>query len=119
MRQYIGATDYSAVVVKHTAGRGIVEQLATDGKLDGLRRKLADDVRRLADEKLEAINIISSLDDRRMQDVLWEYYIHAAVNWDVAARDAGYSTRQALRIHGQALQILREKMSLNVMMDMQ
>lgn len=94
-----------------------MEQLATDGKLDGLRRKLAEDVRRLADEKLEAINIISSLDDRRMQDVLWEYYIHAAVNWDVAAHDAGYSKRQALRIHGQALQILRRKMSLNVTVD--
>jgi hypothetical protein len=114
MRIYLSATDYSSVVVKHSAGRGSVEQLATDGKLDTLRRRLSADVERLAGEKLEAISIIGSLEDKRMQDVLWEYYIHAAVNWDTAARAAGYSRRQALRIHGQALQILREKMALNV-----
>lgn len=118
MRIYLSATDYSNVAVKHSAGRGSVEQIATDGKLETLRRRLARDVERLETEKLEAISIISSLEDQRMQAVLWEYYIHAADSWAAAGLATGYSERQAQRIHGQALQILREKMSLNVTRDM-
>lgn len=118
MRICLSATDYSAVVVRHSASRGIVERIATDGKLDTLRRRLEDDIRRLAAEKMEAIALIGSIEDARMQDVLWEYYIRAAKNWDRAAENCGYSKRQAIRLHGQALQILRGKMSSNVTGDM-
>ena len=112
MRTYLGATDYSAVVVKHSTGRGPTERMATNERLDRLRRRLEQDVQRLADEKLEAIALIGTLDDNRMQAVLWEYYIHAARNWEEAGQAAGYSERQARRIHGQALQQIR--LSLNV-----
>ena len=114
---YLGATDYSAVVVKHSQDRGPTERLATDSRLESLRRKLAADIDRLADEKLVAISLIGMLEDARMQDILWEYYIRAvAKNWEEAGARCGYSERQARRIHGQALQLLR--MSLNVRNDL-
>ena len=35
---YLSATDYSSVVVKHSADRGSVERIATSGKLATLER---------------------------------------------------------------------------------
>lgn len=108
MRIFLSATDYSAVVVKHSASRGNVERMATDSRMEQLRKRLEREAERMAEYKLDAIALIGVLDDLGMQAVLWEYYIHAATNWDEAACRAGYSTRHAHRLHGQALEILRK-----------
>lgn len=114
MRTFLGATDYSAVVVMHSADRGPTERMATDERLDKLRQKLEEDVARLAEEKLEAIGLICSLDDSRMQMLLWEYYIRTAKNWEAAADAIGYSRQHATKLHGQALQLLRLNASNNI-----
>jgi len=110
---YLSATDYSSVVVKHSADRGSVERIATSGKLATLERVIAREVEQLAQAKLEAIALISLLEDREQQEVLWEYYIHAPKNWDVAADNLFMSRRKVLRLNGRALQVHREKLALN------
>jgi len=116
MEVYLSATDYSAVVVKHSTGRGSVEQLATGSKLAELEERIEQDVKDLAEAKLDAIALISMLDDTRCTEILWEYYIHAAGTWDDVARAVGYDPRHVRRLHGRALQQLR--MSLNVREDL-
>ena len=119
MRSYIQGVDYSAVRVKHTGGRGPVERMAISSRTEELERLLREDVERLAEAKLEAIGLITLLDNTGgAQDVLWEYYIHAMRTWDDVAEQVGYSTRHVLRIHGEALQALRKIMSLNVTPDL-
>ena len=114
MESFLRATDYAAPVVKHSAGRGSVESTAM--KFAALEERIQRDVEDLAERKLEAIALIGLLEDQRMQEVLWEYYIHAARNWDEAAEACGYTVRHCTRLHGRALQELR-KMSLNVHID--
>ena len=116
MEVYLSATSYDNPVVDHSVSRGSVERLATSGKLEHLERKIQHEIDALTKAKNDAIALISSLDDTRMTELLWEYYIHAAKNWEDAAAACNYSERQALRIHGDALQLLR--MSLNVTLDM-
>lgn len=107
MRSYIGAVSYDKVVVAHSAGRGPVEQMATDARLDRLEQRIRQDLDELTKAKLEAIGLIGLLEDPRMQEVLWEYYIRGAKNWDEAAEHLYMGRRTALRLHGQALQLLR------------
>lgn len=108
MTVYLSATDYSRPVVQHAASRGTVERIATmTGRADRLRDYLLQDLQQLEQQKLDAIGLISRVEDPRQADVLWEYYIRAARSWDDAARAVGYSRRQTLRLHGQALQHLR------------
>ena len=116
METYISATSYDSPVVSHSVGRGSVEQIATSGKLEHLERKIQKEIDAMATAKADAIALISTLEDTRMTELLWEYYIHAARTWEEAAAACNYSERQALRIHGEALQLLR--MSLNVTHDM-
>jgi hypothetical protein len=105
---YLSATDYARPVVQHSASRGAVERMATmTGRADRLREYLRGDVAALEQQKLDAIALIGMLEDPRQADVLWEYYVRAAKNWDEAADAVGYSRRQTLRLHGQALQALR------------
>lgn len=116
MEVYLSATNYDRPVVDHPVSRGSVERLATSGKLENLERKIQLEIDALAKAKNDAIGLISSLEDTRMTELLWEYYIHAAKNWEDAAAACNYSERQALRIHGEALHLLR--MSLNVTHDL-
>lgn len=113
MRSYIQGVSYDSVRVKHTGGRGPVERIALSSRTEELERLLREDIERLAEAKLEAIGLISLLDNRWQQDVLWEYYIHG-LKWEAVADQIGYSTRHVLRLHGDALQQLRRIMSLNV-----
>ncbi len=115
MEVYLSATNYESPVVAHAVSRGSVERIATSGKLEYLERKIQQEIDELAKAKLEAISLISILDDSRMTELLWEYYIHGADSWAAAAAACHYSERQAIRIHGKALQELR--MSLNVTLD--
>ena len=113
MRSYITGTNFEAVRVKHSADRGPTERLALSSRVEALEEMLRADVERLAEAKIEAIGLISLLDNRWQQDVLWEYYIHG-LKWEAVADQIGYSTRHVLRLHGDALQALRKIMSLNV-----
>lgn len=108
---YLSATDYERPAVRHSADRGSVERIAISSNVERLEKRIRQDVEDMATAKLEAIALISLLEDSRMEELLWEYYINNARNWDKAAEDCGYSKRQAIRLHGQALQILRGKMS--------
>ena len=108
MEVFLRATDYSAVKVRHSADRGSVEKIATSGKLSTLERVTAREVEQLAQAKMDAIALISALPDREMQEVMWEYYIHAPRSWDAAAENLYMSRRKALYINGRALQLLRE-----------
>ena len=109
MEEYLKATDYSRPVVRHSADRGSVERIATSGKLATLERVIAREVELLAEAKLEAIALISTLKDREQQEVLWEYYIHAPKNWDAAADNLFMSRSKAIRLNGEALEALRKK----------
>ncbi len=107
MRSYLSATEYDRPVVAHSAGRGSVEQMATDETLDRLEQVYRADLHALAEAKLEAIGLIGLLEDSRMQEVLWEYYIRCAKSWDAAADALYMGRRTALRLHGRALNLLR------------
>lgn len=113
MRSYITGTNFEAVRVKHSADRGPTERLALSSRVEALEEMLRADVEKLAEAKIEAIGLISLLENRWQQDVLWEYYIHG-LKWEAVADQIGYSTRHVLRLHGDALQQLRRIMSLNV-----
>lgn len=116
METYLSATDYSTVAVRHSAGRGSVEAIATGSRLAELEERITRDVKDLADAKLEAIGLIGLLEDTRYSEILWEYYIHALRTWEDVADAVGYNLRHTLRLHGEALQLLR-KMALNVTPD--
>ncbi len=107
METYISATDYSVARVRASSGRGSVERIATSGKLEKVERKIREDISELEEAKLEAIAMISLLEDPRDTEILWEYYIHAAKNWQEAASAVGYSKEYAIRRHGWALQKLQ------------
>ena len=110
---YLSATDYSRPTVRHSADRGSVERIAISSNMERLEKRIRQDAEDMATAKLEAIALISALDDNRMAELLWEYYINNAENWYAAAEACGYSYSHAMRLHGAALNILREKMRLN------
>ena len=116
MRSYLSATEYDRPVVANSTGRGPVERMATDESLDRLDQTIREDIRAMSEAKLEAIGLISLLEDTRMKEILWEYYIRCAKSWDAVADSVGYTRRNCTRLHGRALQELR-RMSLNVPVD--
>ena len=103
METYLSATDYSSPVVKRSAGRGNVERIATSSKLASLEQRIQRDIDELGDAKLEAISLISLVDDTRMTEILWEYYIRAVRSWDDVASAVGYSRQHVTKLHGKAL----------------
>ena len=113
MRSYITGTNFEAVRVKHSADRGPTERLALSSRVEALEEMLRADVEKLAEAKIEAIGLISLLENPWWQEVLWVYYIRSAKNWGEAAEIVGYSEQHAKRIHGLALREIRRKMRLN------
>lgn len=113
METYLRATDYASVVVAHSAGRGPVEQAALGSRLETMERCIRQDIAALTEAKLEAVALIGLLEDPRMTEILWEYYIHGVRTWDDVSEAVGYSRQYVTKLHGGALQLLREKMRLN------
>ena len=114
METYLSATDYSRPVIVHSASRGGVENMATrTARMDRLRKYLKRDIKALEELKLEAIAVVGLVDDPVQRDVLWEYYIRAAKNWESVAETLRYSRQHVTKLHGKALQVAREKMRLN------
>lgn len=113
MEIYLSATDYSSPAVQHSPGRGPTETLALGSNLEQLEDQIRSELETLIRAKLQAVRLISLLDDKRMTEALWEYYIHSLRTWDDVADAMGYSRQHVTKLHGQALEKLKEKMRLN------
>ena len=103
--------DYGKPSVQSSGGRGRVEALAiqvADGK-DRIARRIGQ----LIAAKTEARELIAKLPEGPERNVLVQRYILLR-SWEQTAVELGYSYRHVIRLHGEALRQLREKMSLNV-----
>lgn len=84
-------------------------------KMGDIMAEVADldrDIRRgiqtLCKQQAQATRLIDTLADPRHRTILTDYYLNA-YTWDKVAELNGYETRQVYRIHGEALNILRER----------
>ena len=67
---------------------------------------------RLIDIKRETLAVIDQVEDSTLRTLLVHRYINFE-HWEQIAVDMHYSWRQIMRMHGQALQIVRDKMGLD------
>lgn len=67
---------------------------------------------RLIDIKRETLAVIYKVEDSTLRTLLVHRYINFE-HWEQIAVDMHYSWRQIMRMHGQALQIVRDKMGLD------
>ena len=67
---------------------------------------------RLISVKCETLAVIDQVEDSTLRTLLVHRYINFE-HWEQIAVDMHYSWRQIMRMHGQALQIVRDKMGLD------
>ena len=72
------------------------------GALVDLQRKLVSEIVELEETKSEILNVIHSLDNETMEQMLYLRYLKHMNFYDIAA-EMGYSLRQVHYIHGKAL----------------
>lgn len=70
--------------------------LAVDRQIEKLERTRA-----------EILRVIGQVEDNTLAALLTEYYVNDKT-WDEIAAEQHYSWRQVMRLHGHALQIIRE-----------
>lgn len=102
--------DYAKPIVKATAGRGDVENIAI--KLADEQRAIEERVNELIRLKRQVRALLNKLPAGLERNVMLERYI-LFKSWENVAADLGYSYRHVIRVHGDALEKLRI-MSLNV-----
>lgn len=73
-----------------------------------LDRDIQRGIKDLCNQQKQAAKIIDVLSDPRHRAILTDYYLNA-YTWEKVAELNGYETRQVYRLHGEALNVLREK----------
>ena len=64
-------------------------------------------IKRLEEARAEILHILNQLEDNTLATLLTEYYVNDKT-WEEVAVSMGYSWRQVLRLHGQAVQEIRK-----------
>ena len=77
-------------------------------QIDELERKIDSMIDALFDKKNKIVNQIDSMEDERVYDILFARYIQNKKFEEIAV-EMGYSYRQAIRLHGTALNQFEKK----------
>lgn len=93
------------------------------GKRNGMDKQIAeyidysnaidDNIKKLFAVQTKIINAVKLCDNSIYRSILLARYINGSTFEEISV-DTGYCYRQVIRLHGQALQHLAKKMSLNV-----
>lgn len=79
-------------------------QLSYD-KIDALTRQINADIDRFVDLRIQIENILTRLPDPTYRSLLWKRYI-VGETWEKIADDLCYCSKQVMRLHLKALQML-------------
>lgn len=94
--------------LKEKVSTGNAENNSVLIKYIDFSKKLENTIDKLIDVKNEVFEMIQKLDSERHRSVLMLRYINF-YNWEKIAVTLGYSYMQTCRIHGEALKMLAEK----------
>lgn len=64
-------------------------------------------IEKLEQVRAEILQVIGQIEDNTLSTLLTEYYVNDKT-WEEIAAEQHYSWRQVMRLHGHALQIIRE-----------
>ena len=64
-------------------------------------------IEKLEHTRAEILQVIGQVEDNTLSTLLTEYYVNDKT-WEEIAAEQHYSWRQIMRLHGHALQIIRE-----------
>ncbi len=80
---------------------------STVDRIVDLEREIDADIDRLVNLKREVMSVIDKVEDPVLVDILYKRYFHYE-KFEEIAIEMNYSYRQVTRLHGQALQEVRE-----------
>lgn len=101
---FLRAVDYSKDRVSSAASRGSVEDTAI--RIADAQGRVTGKIDELIEAKQRAMKIIEGLPEGPHKAVMYNRYI-LLKTWESIAVDLNYSYRHVLRLHGDALEILR------------
>lgn len=101
---FLRAVDYSKDRVLSAASRGSVEDTAI--RIADAQGRVTGKISELIEAKQIAMKIIEGLPEGPQKAVMYNRYI-LLKTWESIAVDLNYSYRHVLRLHGDALEILR------------
>lgn len=101
---FLRAVDYSKDRVSSAASRGNVEDTAI--RIADAQGRVTGKINELIEAKQRAMKIIEGLPEGPHKAVMYNRYI-LLKTWESIAVDLNYSYRHVLRLHGDALEILR------------
>lgn len=103
---FLRAVDYSKDRVSSAASRGSVEDTAI--RIADAQGRVTGKINELIEAKQRAMKIIEGLPEGPHKAVMYNRYI-LLKTWESIAVDLNYSYRHVLRLHGDALNLLRKK----------
>lgn len=101
------SSDIETDRVKKTSTTSHVETAIVN--LSEIERHISDEASQLGEIREKVEELIGSVEDERLVTVLSWRYLHG-MRWERIAVEMNYDYRHILRLHGKALQILREKL---------